>query len=240
VDEGRPARRFAIFRKSLGGGAGRFFRRSEVGQTESDGSLAVSSFAAGRLLRFWAFLQQSAPTEWSDSSRALTVPPTAWQEAPDQQGLTPTALAELLKDRLEIAAPGDVLTRLGDSPTILVINRSILMLDRTDEGLVAERPPGGAASASYDALVSAGGGIVVSTATTELERKIARSGVLVSPGQNIWIHYLHVSQETFSLFYNEFANPALWLIQHEMGDKILARPSPRDWLRHPQTWLGHY
>jgi trehalose 6-phosphate synthase len=139
-----------------------------------------------------------------------------------------------------VATTGEVRERLGETPFILVINRSILTLEATDHGLVVQRPPGGAAAASYDALRRAGGGVVVATASTDLERKIAQSGLLVSPGDNVWIHYLFVDERVFNLYYNEFANPALWLIQHEMGDKILPRPRPSDWLGHPLTWLGHY
>ena len=164
----------------------------------------------------------------------------AWEAGFRVEGLTDSGLAELLKPRLEVASLADVRARIGEAPFIVVINRSILTLDTSQDELLIKNPPGGAAGAMYDALRSAGGGVVLTTATTELEMKVAQTGALVSPGQNIWIHYLHVPAETFDLFYNQFANPALWLIQHGMGDSILPRPQPRDWLRNPRAWIGHY
>jgi trehalose 6-phosphate synthase len=161
-------------------------------------------------------------------------------EISSQEGIAEEVLKELLMTQLEVATSSEVRERIGETPVILVINRSILSLEIEGDGLAVLRPPGGAAAASYDALRHAGGGVVVATATTDLEKRIARSGLLVSPGHNVWIHYLFVEERVFNLFYNEFANPALWLIQHEMGDKILPRPRPRDWLRHPRTWISHY
>ena len=183
-------------------------------------------------------VQQVPAAAAPDSLRVLNQ--VALEDGRAEQIMTRAALAELLEDRLQVAAMAEVHQKVGDAPLILVINRSILMLDNTDVGLVLQRPPGGAASALYDALRRAGGAIVVATATTDLERKIAQSGLLVSPGQNIWIQYLHVQEEVFNLFYSEFANPALWLIQHGMGDQILPRPRPRDWVLHPRAWIDHY
>ena len=162
------------------------------------------------------------------------------EDLTEEESYTRPELAELLSAKLAVIPVGEIRAQVGEKPLILVINRSIFTLDVEEGKLVIRRPPGGAAGALFDALRGEGGGVVVSTATTNLERSIAQSGLLVSPGDNIWVHYLYVPEPTFDLFYNEFANPALWLMQHEMGDAILARPQARDWLRHPRDWISYH
>ncbi len=156
-----PARRFEILRKGLEARASKFFQEPPVGADESGRSVESSSISAGRLLRFGTFLRHQVPSDRAELSQSLSAPPPAWQEASNEQDITPSALAELLGHRFEVAAPEDVLPRIGDAPVILVINRSIITLDRTDEGLTVKRAPGGAATASHDALVRAGGGVVI-------------------------------------------------------------------------------
>ncbi len=146
---------------------------------------------------------------------------------------------KLVEAELAVATLSDVRAKIGEEPVIVAINRSIFTLELTEAGAEVQRPPGGAAGALYGALRGAGGGVIVSTATTELERRLAKGGLLVSPGDNVWVQYLYVPDEVFNLFYNEFANPALWLIQHEMGDAILPRPGPRDFLRHSRAWIAY-
>jgi trehalose 6-phosphate synthase len=114
---------------------------------------------------------------------------------------------------------------------ILASNRGPVECHWNDEGnLKAQRGSGGVVTA-----LSALGHHVklswVASAMTDGDRAVARAGLedrfgTALDGADIRIRFALSSPRAYDLFYNVFANPLLWFVQHELQDLLLQRDFP--------------
>ncbi|MDP3704066.1 MAG: trehalose-6-phosphate synthase, partial [Candidatus Omnitrophota bacterium] len=189
-------------------------------------------------------IDQSDVSKALGSESSVSEPPAV--SGGSTKELSDEELLARIQEQLEVADLASVKARLGEDPLVFVINRSIITLDVTPAGVDLKRPPGGAAASVYDALRRSGGGLVIATALTPAERLLAQRSLFISPAtaaqpeQNIWVKYVAIDDDVYHKFYNQFANPALWLIQHQMAERLVRRPGWRDVLRRPLSWLAYY
>ncbi|MCK4859124.1 MAG: HAD-IIB family hydrolase, partial [Candidatus Omnitrophica bacterium] len=119
---------------------------------------------------------------------------------------------------------------LGESPLVVVINRPIFEISVVDAEAQIKSPAGGAAS-SMDRALGLKGGIILAAPMNEAERAIARSNKIIEVRENVYMKYVDLPEKEYHLYYNEFANPVLWLIQHYMADKLVSVPVEEDSLQ---------
>ncbi|MFC1592867.1 ROK family protein, partial [Candidatus Omnitrophota bacterium] len=131
-----------------------------------------------------------------------------------------------LSGKVSIKSVDDIKPRLGVRPLVVAINRAVFGIEAENGGVTITSATGGAAPAIYNALKDAGGGIVFATANTEIEKTLAKSKLVVSRNEedNIWVRYIFVPEELYYQFYDQVANPILWLIQHTMAHKLVDLP----------------
>lgn len=113
---------------------------------------------------------------------------------------------------------------LGGKRLVLASNRGPMEFDWNDAGqLEAKRGSGGVVTA-LTALSHHVELVWVSSAMTDGDRAVALASLedrfLAKDGTNIRARFAVSSEREYDLFYNVFANPILWFVQHELHDML--------------------
>jgi trehalose 6-phosphate synthase len=123
---------------------------------------------------------------------------------------------------------------------IVVSNRGPISYTRDEHGNRSARRGGGGLVTALGPLVSVHDVTWIANAMTDEDRVVAREngGAFDETGRDGSSYRLRLidhDPEDFKRFYNQFANPALWFLQHELSELIGEAPLERAWESYQQV-----